>query len=82
MEESREFVLNLADRERTVSFEKIFRLCNDKIQAIFLFLSMLELIQLNYISIMVGQGRNNFIIEWNANREEDSVPTFQQTFAA
>jgi hypothetical protein len=23
------------------------------------------------MSIMVGEGRNNFIIEWNENREED-----------
>ncbi len=82
MEESREFVLNLADRERTVSFEKIFKHCNDKIHAIFLFLSMLELIQLSYMSIFVGEGKNNFVIEWNENRREDAVPGFQQTFAA
>ena len=36
-------------------------------------LSMLELIQLNYMSIMIGEGRNNFIIEWNENREEDNL---------
>ncbi|MEJ7681560.1 MAG: segregation/condensation protein A [Segetibacter sp.] len=82
MEESREFVLSLADRERTVSFEKIFKHCNDKIHAIFIFLSMLELIQLSYMSIMVGEGKNNFIIEWNNNREEEALPGFQQTFAA
>ncbi|MEJ7827938.1 MAG: segregation/condensation protein A [Segetibacter sp.] len=82
MEESKEFVLNLADRERTVSFEKIFKHCNDKIHAIFLFLSLLELIQLSYMSILVSEGKNNFVIEWNENREEDVVPGFQQTFAA
>lgn len=82
MEESREFVLSLADSERTVTFEKIFKHCHDKIHAIFIFLSMLELIQLSYMSIMVGEGRNNFIIEWNNNREEETLPGFQQTFAA
>ena len=37
------------------------------------FLSMLELVQLHYMSIMIGEGRNNFIMEWNENREEESV---------
>jgi segregation and condensation protein A len=32
---------------------------------------MLELIQARYMSIMVGEGRNNFIIEWNEEREEE-----------
>ena len=32
---------------------------------------MLELIQQKYFGIMVGTGRNNFIIEWNNNREAD-----------
>ena len=72
MEQSREFVFNLASREKMVSFEKIFEKCEDRIHAIFLFLSMLELIQLHYIAIMVGEGRNNFIIEWNEDREQDS----------
>ncbi len=70
VEETREFVLTLTSREKTVSFEKVFERCNDRIQAIFFFLSMLELIQLDYISIIVGEGRNNFIIEWNENRVE------------
>lgn len=70
MEESREFVFNLANREKTVAFEKIFEECNDRIHAIFLFLSMLELIQLHFMTIIVGEGRNNFIVEWNENREE------------
>ncbi|MDB5248261.1 MAG: chromosome segregation protein ScpA [Segetibacter sp.] len=76
MEDTRTFVLHLTSREKTVSFEKVFKECNDRIHAIFLFLSMLELIQLHYMSIMVGEGRNNFIVEWNENREE-SPETFE-----
>lgn len=72
MEQSREFVFNLVNKEKTISFEKIFRECHDRIHAIFLFLSMLELIQLHFMSIMVGEGRNNFIVEWNEDREETS----------
>lgn len=71
MEGSRENMLELVKKERTVSFEKIFEQCQDRIHAIFLFLSMLELAQQKYMSIMVGEGRNNFIVEWNENRVEE-----------
>ncbi len=71
MEETRDYVLRITNKERTVSFEKIFEVCEDRIHAIFLFLSVLELIQLHYMSIMVGEGRNNFLVEWNADRPID-----------
>jgi segregation and condensation protein A len=32
---------------------------------------MLELVQQKYLQIITGEGRNNFIIEYNENREED-----------
>jgi segregation and condensation protein A len=71
MEESREFMLNMVEQQKSVSFEKVFEICENRIHAIFLFLSMLELVQQNYMMILSGEGRNNFIIEWNANRVED-----------
>jgi segregation and condensation protein A len=71
MEGSREFMLGYVNREKTVSFEKIFDQCQDKIHAIFLFLSMLELSQQRFMKLLVGEGRNNFIIEWNDNREQE-----------
>ena len=70
MEESREYMLDTVHSEKTVTFDKIFEICNNRIHAIFLFLSMLELIQQKYMSIITGDGRNNFIVEWNENREE------------
>jgi segregation and condensation protein A len=72
MEESRENMLSMVKHEKTVSFEKVFEECNDRIHAIFLFLSLLELVQQKFMSLMVGEGRNNFIVEWNENREEDT----------
>ena len=71
MEQSRQFVLDTAAKEKTLSFDKLFETCNDRIHAIFIFLSMLELIQQHFMSIMIGEGRNNFIVEWNENREEE-----------
>jgi segregation and condensation protein A len=73
MEASREFMLDTCRKEKTVTFEKIFDVCEDRIHAIFLFLSLLELVQMKYMVLAVGEGRNNFIIEWNENREEDVV---------
>ncbi|MFT3700898.1 MAG: segregation/condensation protein A [Agriterribacter sp.] len=71
METSREYMLNMVLQEKTVTFEKIFDVCENRIHAIFLFLSMLELVQQKYMSIITGEGRNNFIVEWNENREEE-----------
>lgn len=72
MESSREYMLDMVLREKTVTFEKIFDVCENRIHAIFLFLSMLELIQQKYMHIITGEGRNNFIVEWNENREEEA----------
>jgi segregation and condensation protein A len=71
MEESREYMLNICSNERTVAFEKVFDVCENRIHAIFLFLSLLELVQQRFMSLLTGEGRNNFIIEWNENREEE-----------
>lgn len=80
MEGSRTYMMDMVHKERNVSFEKIFEECTDRIHAIFLFLSMLELVQLKYMAIMVGEGRNNFIVEWNDNREpEEGLPDIQNT---
>lgn len=79
MEGSREFMLGYVQRNKNVSFEKIFDECQDRIHAIFLFLSLLELAQQRYMSLLVGEGRNNFIVEWNENRVEEvgneEIPT-------
>ena len=69
MEESRSNLIDLLRREVTVSFEKIISTCNDRIQAIFLFLSILELIQQRYMNILIGEGMNNFILEYNPEGE-------------
>ncbi len=72
MEGSREHMLDTCRKEKNVSFEKIFDICENRIHAIFLFLSLLELVQQKYLAIITGEGRNNFIIEYNENREEET----------
>jgi segregation and condensation protein A len=71
MEDSREHILSVVRRERTLSFGKIFDSCESRLHAIFLFLSMLELVQQNYMSILTGEGHNNFILEFNPDRPDD-----------
>jgi segregation and condensation protein A len=65
METTRDAMLSLAQKEKTVSFEKIFEDCENRVHAIFLFLSLLELVQQKFLKIIIGEGRNNFIIEYN-----------------
>ena len=69
MEGSREYMMNICSTEKTLSFEKIFEVAENRIHAIFLFLNMLELVQQKYLHILIGEGRNNFIIEFNEDRE-------------
>ena len=71
MEQSKEQMLSLAQRERVMSFEKIFDQCQERLEAIFTFLSLLELVQQKYLTIMIGERKNNFIIEFNEEREEE-----------
>ncbi|MGH2648044.1 MAG: segregation and condensation protein A [Ginsengibacter sp.] len=75
MEGSRKYMLDLVKKEHTISFEKIFDISENRIHAIFLFLNMLELIQQKYFFIIMGEGTNNFIIEYNYERVEDAIVT-------
>ena len=72
MEGSRGHMLRLVQTEKTMPFEKLFEVCENRIHAIFLFLSLLELSQQRYMTLLVGEGKNNFIIEWNEDREPDA----------
>ena len=73
MEGSRKHILTVVRQERTLSFDKLFEICQDRLHAIFMFLSMLELVQLNYMNILIGEGRNNFIVEFNTEKPEDPL---------
>jgi segregation and condensation protein A len=81
MEGCREYMLDMAQREKSLSFEKLFEVCENRIHAIFFFLNMLELVQQKYLTIMTGEGRNNFIVDFNENRvEEVNVPLTEEDF--
>jgi segregation and condensation protein A len=62
-------IISFAQSQRTLSFEKLFEKAENRVHAIFIFLSMLELVQQKFLQIMIGDGRNNFIVEYNEERE-------------
>lgn len=58
-------MISLVQRERSLSFNKIFQHVENRVHAIFTFLSMLELVQQNFLRITINEGRNNFLVEYN-----------------
>ncbi len=70
LESQRVFLLDYMKTNTRVAFEALFSKCEDRIHAIFTFLAMLELAQQRYLSLLIGTGRNNFIIEWRSDRDE------------
>ena len=65
IEDSRRQMIEMVQQDKTVPFEKIMDTCENRIHAIFLFLSILELVQQGYMNILIGEGRNNFLLEYN-----------------
>ncbi len=73
LEGQRTFLIaHLKEKER-IPFELLFDTCENKIHAIFTFLAMLELIQQKFLTILIGMGRNNFILEWNTEAENPAL---------
>lgn len=74
-EGQRNYLIQYLGTHQRVTFEGLFQAVDNRIQAIFTFLAMLELIQVNRLQILVGVGRNNFIVEWN-NAYEDNTNNY------
>jgi segregation and condensation protein A len=69
IEQTKTNLISAAQSERTLSFEKVFAKVENRVHAIFTFLSMLELVQQKYLRILIGEGKNNFIVEYNESEE-------------
>ncbi len=65
IEHTKTDLISTAQRERTISFEHVFSRAENRVHAIFYFLSVLELVQSHFFRIVIGQGTNNFILEYN-----------------
>jgi segregation and condensation protein A len=71
LEGQRSFLVDHMREKRRLPFELLFAVCESRIHAIFTFLAMLELVQQKTLSILIGTGRNNFLIEWNTGDDND-----------
>ena len=68
-EGQREWLLERVATGKRARFEELFARCEDRVHAIFTFLAMLELVQQRFLLLLMGAGRNNFIVEWNEGGE-------------
>ena len=62
IEDQKTFLMQTVKKEVKASFESIFLACKDRLQAIFTFLALLELIQQKALSIEMGVGYNNIMV--------------------
>jgi segregation and condensation protein A len=69
MEMTKSDIVSFAQSHRTLSFERVFEKAENRVHAIFILLSMLELVQQKFLRIIIGDGRNNFILEYNESEE-------------
>ncbi len=71
LEGQRVYLTTQLKEKKRIPFELLFATCENRIHAIFTFLAMLELTQQKYLALLIGGGRNNFIVEWNDSREPE-----------
>jgi len=65
IEATKERLLTTLSKEDYSSFDSVFSHCENRIHAIFNFLSLLELIQQSLIELKLGDGMNNFWLKLN-----------------
>ena len=69
--QQKEFILqHFANKKGKTNFEGVFRICESRIEAIFRFLAILEMMQQQLIYLQIGLGMNNF---WLMTKEEGKV---------
>ena len=63
LESEKESIIKKISVKASVSFEELFESCTSKIHAVFIFLALLDLLQIHEVSINVGEGFNNFVLQ-------------------
>ncbi len=76
--DQQEYIQDLIANKAQVTFEDVFISCENRIHAIITFLAMLELLNQQKISIVLGEGLNNF---WVAGHQEEPEPATSTTAA-
>ena len=68
VEDQSEYIINRVRIKGKTSFEQLFKKITNKIEAIVTFLALLELLNLQQLNIVQGEGMNNF---WISSIEEN-----------
>lgn len=58
--EQKQYLHALIGKKGRAGFAEVFEVCENRVHAVFTFLAMLELVQLQELSLQVGEGFNNF----------------------
>lgn len=69
--DQQKFLIQIVTTHQKTNFVQLFDLCDNRIHAIFRFLALLELIQMNKLNIINGEGINNF---WIALPKTEETP--------
>lgn len=75
IEEQKELIMNLLEskKNKKLSFDDIILFNQEKIAVIYNFLAILELLQLNLITISIGEGYNNFWIKSGQMKQTEAI---------
>lgn len=71
MESQREYLLHTLREYKSLHFDEVFEVMENRVHAIFTFLAILELVQLNHLKIKVGASKNSFMLELGALEEQE-----------
>ena len=69
VKQQKQYLLDVAKQHQKSDFHTIFGICENRIHAIFTFLALLELLQLQELGILPGEGTNNFWITLRKTNE-------------
>jgi segregation and condensation protein A len=73
--DEKENILHVLAQKSKLDFIETFDVCKSRIHAVFHFLAILELIQERMISILIGEGKNNFYLERMIQKEKPNLPS-------
>ena len=78
VEEAQQHILSLVSQQEQAGFDEIFAVCTDRIQAIIVFLGLLELLNLQQVCLQGGDQVNQFWITLHPGESEDYAPADEE----
>lgn len=73
IEDQQNYIVEKVTTFKNVTFSMLFGACENRIHAIVTFLALLELLNAEKVSIIIGEGNNNFWLSPALERDEEDV---------